>query len=51
MDEDPDLDRTDPADRVLMAFLADDRAMQSFLFRLREQYRQGSAVWGADESE
>jgi hypothetical protein len=51
MDEDPDLDRTDPADRELMAFLADERAMQSFLFRLREQYHQGSAVWGADESE
>src|SRR5258706_4341235 len=51
MDGDPDLDRRDPADRELMAFLADERAMQSFLFRLREQYHQGSAVWGADESE
>ena len=50
MDEDPDLDRTDPADRELMAFLADERAMQAFLFRLREKYHQGSAVWGADES-
>src|SRR5258708_16303372 len=50
MDEDPDLDRTDPADRELIAFLADERAMQSFLFRLRAQHHQGSAVCGADES-
>lgn len=51
MDEDPDLDLTDPADRELMAFLADERAMQPFLLRLREQYRHGSAVWGAEQSE
>jgi hypothetical protein len=49
MDEDPDLDLTDPADRELMTFLTDEGAMQSFLVQLREQYRRGSAVWGAEE--
>jgi hypothetical protein len=51
MDEDPDLDLADPADRELMAFLSDEEAMQSFLVQLREQYRRGSAVWGMEEGE
>jgi hypothetical protein len=48
MDEDPDLDRADPADRELLAFLSDEEAMQSFLVQLRQQYRRGNAVWGAE---
>jgi len=51
MDEDPDLDPADPADRELMAFLSDEEAMQSFLVQLRQQYRRGNAVWGAEEGE
>jgi hypothetical protein len=49
MDEDPDLDLADPADRELIALLSDEEAMQSFLAQLREQYRRGNAVWGAEE--
>jgi hypothetical protein len=51
MDEDPDLDLADPADRELIAFLSDEEAMQSFLVQLREQYRRGSAVWGVQQGE
>ena len=49
MDEDPDLELANPADRELIAFLSDEEAMQSFLAQLREQYRRGNAVWGAEE--
>ena len=49
MDEDPDLELADPADRELIAFLSDEEAMQSFLAQLREQYHRGNAVWGAEE--
>ena len=49
MDEDPDLELADPADRELIAFLSDEEAMESFLTQLREQYRRGNAVWGAEE--
>lgn len=51
MDEDSDLDLADPADQELMTFLTDERAMQSFLVHLREQYSSGNAVWGSEESE
>jgi len=49
MNEDPDLELADPADRELLAFLSDEEAMQSFLAQLREQYGRGSAVWGKVE--
>ena len=49
MDEDPDLDRADPADRELLAILSDEEAMQSFMVQLRQQYSRGNAVWGAEE--
>jgi hypothetical protein len=49
MDEDPDLDRADPADRELIVFLSDEEVMQSFLVQLRQQYRRGDGVWGAEE--
>jgi hypothetical protein len=51
MDEDPDLDPTDAADRELMDLLADEQAMQSFLLQLRDHYRRGSAVWGTEAPE
>ena len=49
MDEDPDLDRADPADRELLAILSDEEAMQSFMVQLRQQYSRGNVVWGAEE--
>jgi len=49
MDEDPDLERADPADRELIAFLSDEEAMQAFLVQLREQCRRGNAVWGEED--
>jgi len=49
MDEDPDLDRANPADRELLAFLSDEEVMQSFLVPLRERYRRGNAVWSEEE--
>ena len=49
MDEDPDLELADPADRELLAILSDEEAMQSFMVQLRQQYSHGNAVWSAEE--
>ena len=49
MDEDPDLNLADPADRELLAILSDEQAMQSFMVQLRQQYSHGNAVWSAEE--
>jgi hypothetical protein len=49
MDEAPDLNLADLADRELLAILSDEQAMQSFMVQLRQQYSRGNAVWSAEE--